>query len=98
MKEINSFIDKDIFKTLAGCIAIVEACTECVKYLFPEITCGLWLAFLFSVVVSFIRLLFNNDYSRDTIILTFINIVPIFLGSVGVYQVGIKPIAKLLLN
>lgn len=95
MKEINTFIEKDTFKNLSGCILIVELFTECIKYLIPSIN-SLCICFLFSCLVSFIRFLFNNDYSRDTMILYAINTIPIFLGSVGIYQVGIKPIEKLL--
>lgn len=98
MVEIQSFIDKNTFKNLAGCILIVEACTECVKYLIPISSCGLWVSFMFSVLTAFVRFLFNNDYSRDAMILSAINIVPIFLGAVGVYQVGIKPLENLLLS
>lgn len=96
MNKIDSFISKDTFKSLAGCILVVEACTECIKFLFPDVNCGLWVAFIFSVAVSFVRLTFNEDYSKETIILTIINTLPIFLGSVGIYQAGIKTITKLL--
>ena len=72
MNKIDSFISKDTFKSLAGCILVVEACTECMKFLFPDVNCGLWVAFIFSVVVSFVRLTFNEDYSKETIILTII--------------------------
>lgn len=95
MDKLQSFIDKNTFKNLAGCILVVEAATECVKYLIPDIT-GLWVAFVFSIITAFVRYLFNGDYSRDGMILSAINVIPIFLGSVGVYQVGIKPIEKLL--
>lgn len=95
MVEIQSFIDKNTFKNLAGCILMVEASTECIKYLIPDIN-GLWVALLFSCLIAFVRFLFNDDYSRDAMILSAINIVPIFLGSIGVYQVGIKQVEKLL--
>lgn len=96
MNKIDSFISKDTFKSLAGCILVVESCTECMKFLFPDVNCGLWVAFIFSITISFVRLLFSEDYSRENIILTIINILPIFLGSVGIYQAGIKTITKLL--
>ena len=96
MNKIDSFISKDTFKSLAGCILVVESCTECMKFLFPDVNCGLWVAFIFSITISFVRLLFSEDYSRENIILTIINVLPIFLGSVGIYQAGIKTITKLL--
>lgn len=96
MNKIDSFISKDTFKSLAGCILVVESCTECIKFLFPDVNCGLWVAFIFSITISFVRLLFSEDYSRENIILTIINVLPIFLGSVGIYQAGIKTITKLL--
>ena len=91
--EFKTFIDKDMFKNLAGCIFVVEACTEAVKLLLLQnvpSTYYLWIAFLFSMIISFVRFLFNGDTTKEGIILSIINTVPIFLGSVGVYQVGIK--------
>lgn len=96
--EIKSFITKDMFTNLAGCIAIVEACTQTIKILCADSIkpYTLLIAFIFSLFVSVIRLFFTEDFSKENIILVLINVVVIFLGSVGVYQVGIKQIERLL--
>lgn len=97
--EFKTFISKDVFKSLAGCIFVVEACTETVKMLLlhdtPSIY-ALWVAFLFSMAVSCVRFIFEGDTTREGIILSIINTIPIFLGAVGIYQVGIKALENLL--
>lgn len=99
--EFKTFISKDVFKSLAGCILIVESCTETVKMLLlqnvPSIY-YLWIAFFFSVLISFIHFLFEGDTTKEGIILSIINTVPIFLGSVGIYQVGVKALENLISN
>lgn len=96
--EFRTFISKDVFKSLSGCILVVEACTESSKMLmlnhFPSIY-SLWAAFIFSIIVSFVRFIFEADNTKEGIILSIINAVPIFLGAVGVYQVLLKPIEHL---
>lgn len=97
--KLDTFISKDMFKNLAGCILIVEACTETAKMLLGDFYAhflGLWLAFIFSILISFIRFLFEGEYTKDGVILAVVNILPIFLGCVGVYQVGIKPIERII--
>lgn len=95
MENLKSFIDKNVFKTLSGCIFIVELLTQSLKQLFPNVE-GVWIAFIFSCLVALVRLLFNDKYTRDDIILSIINIVPIFLGSVGIYETAVKPIINLI--
>lgn len=95
MTEIKSFIYKNTFSTLAGCILTVEACTECLKYLAPEIN-GLWGSFILSCLVALIRFILLEKVNKEAIILSIVNIAPIFLGSIGIYQIAIKPIEKLL--
>lgn len=97
MDKLQTFIDKDTFKTITGCVLVVEAATECVKYLIPSID-GIRIAFVFSIVVALVKLLLDNDYTRNSIILALLNIIPIFLCSVGVYESGIKPLEKLIMG
>lgn len=98
--KIESFITRDAFANLAGCVTIVEAFTETTKLLFGENihTYGLWIAFIYSVIISIMRLMISDDYSKESLILSLVNIVVIFLGSVGVYQVGIKSIERLIVT
>lgn len=97
MSEIKSFIDKETFKTLAGCVMFVEACTECVKLLMDDVN-GAWVALFFAVIVSVVKCIFAEDYGKEEIVLAMINIVPIFLGSVGIYEVALKPLSTLLFS
>lgn len=97
--EIETFVTKDSFKSLAGCIALVEAATQALKLLIGSLLnpyC-LWVAFIFSVLVSVVRLILSEKVDRESIILSAVNVIVIFLGAVGTYQVGIKPIEKLLM-
>lgn len=91
MGNISRLIDSNMLKSLVGCVSIVEICTESVKYLWNDIN-GAWVAFIFSVIVSMVSFLMGNDYSKNKLILTILNIFPIFLCSVGIYEIGIQPI------
>lgn len=98
--DVQSFITKDIFKNLAGCIAIVEALTETFKILMGDLVhpYGLWIAFVFSIYVGMMRFLMGEDHSREALMMAILNIVIIFLGSVGTYQAGIKSIEKMIMK
>lgn len=91
MHNINSLIETNMLKSLVGCVGIVEICTESVKYLWNDIN-GAWVAFIFSVIVSMVSFLLGDDFSKNTLILAILNIFPIFLCSVGIYEIGIQPI------
>lgn len=95
--KLDAFINKDMFTNLAGCIMVVEAFTEAIKLLWHDHGhyCGLWVAFVFSVIVSIIRFIFNDTHTKEDMLLCAINVVTIFLGSVATYQVGIKQVQKL---
>lgn len=93
MGNISSLIDGNMLKSLVGCVAIVEICTESVKYLFKDIN-GAWVAFIFSIMVSLVSFLLGDDYSKKTFTLAILNIFPIFLCSVGIYEIGIEPITS----
>ena len=93
MQKTNSFIDKGSFKTLAGCIFVVEIFTESIKQLVPDIK-GVWLAFFFSVLVSLIKIIVDDKYKKEDIIMALVNIMPIFLGSIGIYETIVKAITE----
>lgn len=100
--SIENFITKDILKTMAGCVCVVEACTEALKILLDGVgfhsQVFLWVSLAFSVLISGLRYVLDEEKSKEKLILAVINIVPIFLGAVGTYQVGIKPLEKLILG
>lgn len=95
--QFDTFINKDMFANLAGCIIVVEACTESAKMLLGDLYggsyWGLWIAFFFSILVSAIRFVLDGDSAKEKVIMILVNIIPIFLGSVGIYQIA-KPILK----
>lgn len=94
--DTHTFITKDVFKNVTGCIALVEALTETIKLLFGDILNhhALWIAFIFSIYVGVMRFLIGDDHSKESFIMSMLNVVIIFLGAVGTYQVGIKSIEK----
>ena len=92
MHNISSLIETNMLKSLVGCVGIVEICTESVKYLCNDVN-GAWVAFLFSVIVSLVSFLLGDDFSKNTLILAMLNIFPIFLCSVGIYEIGINPLS-----
>lgn len=93
LTNIESLINENMFKTLIGCVGIVEICTESVKYLWSGVN-GAWVSFIFSFLVSMVSFLIGDDYSKKSLLLSVINIFPIFLCSVGVYEIGIEPFRK----
>lgn len=97
--EFKTFISKDVFKSLSGCILVVEVFTETTKLLLLN-DCpsnySLWSAFIFSIIVSFVRFIFEGDTTKEGVILSIINTLPIFLGAVGVYQVLVRPVEHML--
>lgn len=98
--DVQSFITKDVFKNLAGCIAIVEALTESIKILLGDIMHPyiLWVAFVCSIYVGMMRFFMAEEHSKEALMMAILNVVIIFLGAVGTYQVGIKSIEKMILK
>lgn len=96
--KFDAFISKEMFKNLAGCIVVAEGCTESIKILFHLTNRSqlLWLAFIFSCLVSLIKYWFDSDRTKDQLILCGVNVIPIFLGLIGSYQVAVKPLEKFL--
>lgn len=91
MANIDSLINANMFKTLIGCVGIVEICTETVKYLWFGVN-GAWVAFIFSLLISIISFMLGDDYSKKALLLSILNAFPIFLCSIGIYEIGINPL------
>ncbi|MDE7425375.1 MAG: hypothetical protein K2N51_17085 [Lachnospiraceae bacterium] len=98
--DTQSFITKDLFKNLAGCIGIVEALTEAFKLLLGDILHPyiLWIAFACSIYVGLMRFFMEEEQTKEDLMMAILNVVIIFLGAVGTYQVGIKSLEKLILK
>lgn len=87
---------------MSGCVCVVEASTEALKILLCEVGLHnhtyLWITLGFSILASLIRYFLDEEKTKEKLVLALINIVPIFLGAVGAYQVGIKPLENLVLG
>jgi len=83
--NFSKFITKEMFLTLAGCISIVTVSVE----IFKEYTNTnpLILNLIMSSIVTLIRFFFVADFTIDGVILGIFNIIPILLGSTGMYEV-----------
>lgn len=85
VSKFSEFIGKENFSSLASCSAIVGFLVEGVKsfsMINPIATC-----FIFSAIVSGIKLVLSGDYSKNNVLLAIINIVPIALTASGGYDV-----------
>lgn len=84
VEKFSEFIGKESFSSLASCSTIVAIITQVAK----SITTiePILLSFIFSVVVSGLKLVLSGDYSKDNIILAIINIFPMMLTASGGYD------------
>ena len=86
--KFSEFIGKDDFSSLATCSAIVGVVVQAVKGITPIHPLGL--SFIFSAVLSGIRIVLSGDYSKENIILGLINTIPMALTASGGYDVITK--------
>lgn len=86
--KFSEFIGKDDFSSLATCSAIVGVVVQAVKEITPIHPLGL--SFIFSAVLSGIRIVLSGDYSKENIILGLINTIPMALTASGGYDVITK--------
>lgn len=85
VSRFSEFIGKDTFSSLASCAAIVGLLVQLAKSITP--IPPLALSFIFSTVVSGLKLVLSGDYTRQNILLAVINILPIALTASGGYDV-----------
>ena len=85
VSKFSEFIGKDTFSSLASCATIVGLLVQLVKSItaIPPLA----LSFIFSTVVSGLKLVLSGDYRRENIILAVINVLPIALTASGGYDV-----------
>lgn len=80
----SDFIGKNGLSTLGACSAIVGGLTQLFKqfwHIHPLAIC-----FLCATIISIIKLLLSNDYSKNNVLLAIINIIPIALTAAGGYD------------
>ena len=93
---MENFITVDMFLSLTGCLTIVTTATQLLKkYINYD---AKWLALIFSAIVTAIRIIVVGDYSTIGIITGIFNIIPILFGSIGGYELLVKPIANTISN
>lgn len=85
VSKFSEFIGKDSFSSLASCATIVGVISQTVKGITPIHPLGL--SFIFSTLISGIKLILSGDYSKDNVMLAIVNIVPIALTASGGYDV-----------
>lgn len=85
VSKFSEFIGKDSFSSLASCSTIVGILVQAVKEISP--LHPLVLSFIFSAIISGIKIVLSGDYSRNNVTLGIINIVPIALTASGGYDV-----------
>lgn len=84
VSTFTEFINKDSFNSLASCALIVGVMTQAIK---PITTLNpLVIVFIMSTIVSIVKVVLSNDYSRKNIVLAAINIFPIALTAAGGYD------------
>lgn len=84
VSKFSDFIGKDTFSSLASCATIVGVLVEITKSItsIPPLA----LSFMFSAVISGMKLILSGDYTKNNIVLAIINIVPIALTASGGYD------------
>lgn len=83
--RFSEFIGKDSFSSLASCATIIGVLVQAVKGITP--IHPLVLSFIFSTILSGIKIVLSGDYSKDNVMLGIINIIPMALTASGGYDV-----------
>lgn len=95
--NFNQFIKKEDLNNLSWCIMIVIALTEVFKICFPFIE-PRFLVLIFSIFISYSKMYLNNDVRKDNLkenlLIAFINVAPISIGSIGAYDMILRLILK----
>lgn len=80
----SDFIGKNSLSTIGACSTIVGGVTQLIKQFVP--IHPLAICFLCATVISIIKLLLSNDYSKNNVLLAIVNIIPIALTASGGYD------------
>jgi hypothetical protein len=95
--KIDNFIEKENFKNLFWCIAVVVGITEITKIFLPVFEPRIIVVF-WSFFVSAARLFLVNNIDRENakekVLIAFFNLIPIALGAIGSYDMIVKLILK----
>lgn len=82
--DFTDFIGKNSLSTLASCSTIVGVLVQAFKQVVPIHPLGL--SFMFATIISILKLLLSGDYTKNNVILSVFNIIPISLTASGGYD------------
>lgn len=86
--DFRDFIGKNSLSTLGSCATIVGFAVQGTKELLP--LHPLALSFLFAFLLSIVKLILSNDYTKENVLLSIINTLPIALTASGGYDLLTK--------
>lgn len=84
MFVFSDFIGKNSLSNLGTCATIVGTLTQLFKQILsihPLAICFMW-----ATIISIIKIIISNDYSKTNVLLAIINIIPIALTASGGYD------------
>ena len=80
--------------TYSGMTAFVAACTQIVKRFLPK-TDPKWVALVCAVIgQAAVQLLYVKDFTAGGIVMALFNVAAVLCGSVGAYEIAVKPVQK----
>lgn len=86
--DFSDFIGQSSLSTLASCSTIVGVVVQFTKDLLPIHPLGL--SFIFSAILSVIKIVLSNDYSKNNVLLGIVNTIPMALTASGGYDLITK--------
>lgn len=86
--NFTDFIGKNSLSTLSSCATIVGFAVQGTKEILP--LHPLALSFLFAFIISMIKLIISNEYTKENVLLSIINTLPIALTASGGYDLLTK--------
>ena len=86
--NFTDFIGKNSLSTLSSCSTIVGFAVQGTKEILP--LHPLALSFLFAFIISIIKLIISKDYTKENVLLSIINTLPIALTASGGYDLLTK--------
>lgn len=94
VKLMGSLVTWDVLTTYAGSVAFVTMCTQLLKFYVPKAD-PKWVALALTILLNIIiHVVYIQDYSLNSIVLSIFNIVSILFGAIGAFETMVKPIQR----
>lgn len=81
---MHEFITPNKLTNFAECTALVCGMVELLKYC--TTINPVYLSLMVAILISFIRLLINNKWDMQTVIIGLLNAIPMFTAACGTYD------------